>query len=256
MNSYSSAEIQAILLNSLITNGTVDSALDNRPRTENIMHNFHLEDCLYVPDEALKQRLNEYKQWCSDRTGEDPGKLMEEICYLSFRCLSGWESIKSFQSYAPQHDLVISGSTPHWLYLMVYLHLPVEGRTIVAEAKNLEKPVNEAQFSRLCSIIQNKFSRLSHLGVFFTRRGATGFNKHRCLRDAKATQVLFYASTNKFVVVLNDSDILELDKAGALPRILERKIRDVAEGAGISHEISEEWREVMLPDHLSKYQIN
>lgn len=228
-----------------------------------IFDNWNSADYLYSPDDCLISRIADYKQWCETREGEDAGQLMEEIALLTFRCLKGWESIKSYQSYAQQHDLVISGSKSSWFVLMRYLHLPREGRTIVVEAKNLADRVSDSQFSRLCGIIQNKFAETCHLGIFFTRSGASGFpnpseleeaeSRQRRLRDARATQILFHAKTGKFVVVLDHEDLQRLTQKGALPRILEAKIRDVEEAGGLSLQFNENWTEIDLPPHLSRH---
>ncbi len=187
---------------------------------------------------------------------------MEELVFLAFRCLQGWCSIKSYQSYAAQHDLVISGSEGGWLLLMILLHLPPQSGTIVVEAKNLSEAVSDSQFSRLCGVIQNKFSQLCHLGVLFTRFGASGFpdasgsrskKPQRSLKDARATQVLFHARTEKYVVVFSEKDIQALASPGSLVRLLEAKIRDIEEATGLDWSFSEDWREIVLPPHMSKY---
>jgi hypothetical protein len=215
-------------------------------------------DDLYTPDDKLISRINDYNQWCLSKTGEDPGQLMEEIAFLAFRCLKGYQSIQSFQSYAPQHDLVISGNDGSWSLLMDYLHLPQSGRTIVLEAKNLDDDVkvDDKQFARLCGIIDNKFASTCHLGIFVTRNGATGFSFTRVLRDARATQILFHSKTDKFVVVLEHDDLQKLIQQGALPKILEAKIRDVENASNAPLEIDEtgdNWVEIKLPEHLAKY---
>lgn len=207
----------------------------------------------YVPSQRLISRINEYNNWCRTKNSEDPGKLMEEIALLAFRCLKGWDTLESYQSYAPQHDLVISGSKSSWLLLLDYLHLPRSGRTFVIESKNLEKKVTDNQLSRLGGIIQNKFGSTCHLGIFLTRKGATGFTYRRALRDARATQVLFHAKTNKFIVVLDHEDLQKLTKQGGLPRILEAKIRDVENGSDISLEFTDNWKKVNLPSHLAQH---
>jgi len=218
---------------------------------------------LYSPDAVLVARIADYNRWCETKEGEEPGHLMEEIAYLAFRCLEGLESIKCFQSYAAQHDLVVSGSKSKWFLLMQFLHLPREGRTIVVEAKNLADPVSDSQFSRLCGILQNKFDKMCHLGVFFTRSGVSGFPRlsqpdspeprQRSLRDARATQVIFHARTGKFVVALGHEDLQRLLENGALPRILEAKIRDIEDAGGLSLQFDEDWREIDLPSHFSQY---
>ena len=73
------------------------------------------------------------------------------------------------------------------------------------------------------------------------------------MRYAHATQVIFHAKTEKYVVVLTQRDIQELVNPGALPRILEASIRAVEEGTGLPIEFNEAWEEIDLPPHLSQY---
>ena len=138
------------------------------------------------------------------------------------------------------------------------LHLPQKSRTFVVEAKNIQDKVTDQQFSRLCSVVQFKFDVTCSLGIFFSRLGATGFptkntQRQRSLRDSRATQVLFHAKTRIFVVVLDHDDILQLDQIGALPRVLEAKIKDVEEVSGLSLDINPNWNEIDLPPHLKKH---
>lgn len=217
------------------------------------LDNWDYAEDLYVPSQKLISRINEYNNWCKIKKGEDPGKLMEEIALLVFRCLKGWDTLESYQSYAPQHDLVISGSKGSWFLLLDYLHLPRSGRTLIIEAKNLESKVTDNQLSRLGSIIQNKFESTCHLGIFLTRKGATGFTYRRVLRDARATQVLFHAKTNKFIVVLDHEDLQKLTKKGGLPRILEAKVRDVENTSDVFVDFTDNWEKVNLPSHLAQH---
>lgn len=225
-----------------------------------LYENYDFAEKYYVPDEALTSRVAEYERWCGEKREEDPGHLMEELAFLAVRCVRGVEVLKSFQSFAAQHDLVVTGSSPLWMMLMKYLHLDEKHREIVVEAKNESSAISDAQFSRLCGIVQNKFSNC-RLGVFVSRQTASGFpsrdqagqTRQRTLRDARATQALFRAGTNKFVIVLDHEDILSLTKPGSLPRLLESKIRDVDDVSGIPLEYDENWHEVDLPPHLSKY---
>lgn len=223
-------------------------------------------ESLYTPDTDLASRIAEYNQWIECHTGEDRGRLMEQIGLLAFRCLKGWQSIKSYQSYAPQHDLVISGSGGLWFVLMACLHLPISGRTILVECKNLENTVSEAQLARVCSIVDCKFPNTCHLAVILSHSTASGFpardsagmqqrkpRRSRSLRDARATQVLFHAKTAKYVVVLDHHDIQALSEPGGLPRLLEAKVRDVEEVSGLPLEFDEDWKEIDLPPHLSQY---
>lgn len=228
-----------------------------------MMNKWLIPENYFIPDQNLIRRIEDYTEWCAGRKDEDGGLLMEEIAYLAFRCLKGYERIMSYRSYSAQHDLEISGSTKEWILITRYLHLPDTGRSIIVEAKNLDAPVNDQQFSRLCGILENKFKITSHLGVFFTRNGATGFptasKRVTALKDARATQILFHAKTNKFVVVLDDSDIKKLKDKGSLLAILESKIQDVESAtptglpSGFEEEELEDFMKTELPSHLKKY---
>lgn len=261
--SLTESEAQDLLLGNALTPPLVHILGGSGRIDTDFLDNWNVAEYLYSPDETLCQRLNDFKRWCETKTDEDAGELMEELAFLAFRCLKGWDSIKSYQSYAAQHDLVISGSQGTWLLLLMpFLHLPTEGRTIVVEAKNLARAVSDAQFSRLCGIMQNKFDKLCHLGVFFTRYGASGFpdaskgkgkKPQRSLKDARATQVLFHAKTGKNVIVLKEKDILALASPGTLVRLLEEKIRDIEEATGLDLDFDSDWRETILPPHMAKH---
>jgi hypothetical protein len=227
-----------------------------------ILQGYRPADYFYKPDKTLLERIEDYKKWCETREGEDPGQLMEEIALLAFKCLRGWSDIKSYQSYAPQHDLVISGVDLEWVGFISLLRPNFQGRTIVVEAKNLSEKIDDQIFSRLCSILLNVFAESADIGVFFSRLGATGFPddqndrnhiRQRGLRDAQATQIIFHAKTGKSVVVFTNNDILKLVEPGALPRLLESKIRAIEEFSGLPLRFDEEWKEIDLPAHLKKY---
>ena len=135
-------------------------------------------DLLYQPDAIFIKRLEEFRDWCVHKSGEDKGQLMEEIAFLSLRCLDGYESVASFQSYAAQVDLLMSGSTPMWMVLMNHLHLDTKYRSIAVEAKNLDEKVSDNQFSRFCYHMQNMFESTAQLGIFWlfgTSRGKRMF---------------------------------------------------------------------------------
>ena len=245
-----------------------------------IMEHWMLVEKMYQPDDVLKSRIREYEMWCEakekeakegktkkrkkDKTdeddGEDAGRLMEEIALLAMRCLRGYESVVSYQSYPAQIDLLISGSTANWVMLMRYLHLDTSYRAIVIEAKNLSKRVDDKQFSRFCYHLQNTFISTAQLGVFFTRFGATGFptatadptkeSRQRTIRDAQATQIIFHAITKKFVIVLDHNDILKLGEPGYLPRVFEAKIREIEQWSGLE---TGPINLIDLPSHLAKY---
>lgn len=221
-------------------------------------NNWGIIDKLYVPDAMLISRIEDYQRYLEGKNDEDPGKLMEEIAFLAFRCIKGDNDIKSYTSYSQQHDLVVSGSSQEWVFINDFLHLNKAGRTIVVEAKNQKDPVSDAQFSRLCYVVRSKFKDTCYLGVFFSRTRATGFDDKasvRVLRDARATQVIFHAETGKYIVVLEHNDLLELMNRGSLLKLLEEKIRDAEAAAGILRPDMDidEYNEVSLPSHLRKY---
>jgi hypothetical protein len=231
--------------------------LGERTRTE-VLESQGWADLLTKESPQLNERLKDYFDWCAGKKEENPGDLLEEIAYLLFQCFIGVGNVRSFQSYAPQHDLVVDGDSTAWVLLMNYLHLPVSGRTVIVECKNQEKPITDQQFSRLCGILQNKFQDTAHLGIFISHTPATGFPKKgkgvRSLRDSRATQALFHAKTNKYVVVINHDDLVSISKGANFSKILEAKIREVEASTGISLEFDEEWKETLLPPHLLKHR--
>jgi len=230
---------------------------DGRVRSE-ILEAQGWAQLVIMPSPRLNARLKDYFDWCSGSKEENPGNLLEEIAYLLFQCFIGIGNVRSYQSYAPQHDLVVDGDSNAWVYLMQYLHLPISGRTIVVECKNQDKPITDQQFSRLCSILQNKFQDTAHLGVFVSHTPATGFpergKKKRALSDSRATQALFHAKTNKYVVVIDHDDLVSINNGVSFAKILEAKIREVEASTGMNLEFNEEWKETLLPSHLAKHK--
>lgn len=72
--------------------------------------------------------------------------------------------------------------------------------------------------------------------------------------DAKATQVLFHAKTQKFVIVLDERDLLKLKNKGTLIRLIKEKIKDVELASGIRGDFDEDWDEMPdLPPHLRRH---
>jgi hypothetical protein len=242
-------------------------------RISSMFSTFDYYKQLYQPSNDLLARLNDYDTWLDDYNRakqlnnkkdlnllrQQAGALLEEIVLLAFLSLEGHDSVKSFQSYASQHDLLVSGSTGAWSMIIELLHLPQQARTFLVEVKNTHEKVSDAQFSRLCSIMHLKLDTTCALGIFVSREGATGFPerasivRQRSLKDSRATQALFHAKTGKFVIVLDQSDIEQLPKEGALIRILEAKVRDVEESSGLELKYDEQWIEIDLPHHLAKY---
>jgi hypothetical protein len=234
------------------------SQLEGKARAE-VLESQGWEQLIVKVSPKLTERLKDYVDWYSGLKEEDAGNLLEEIAYLLFQCFVGVGNTRSFQSYAPQHDLVVDGDSNAWIVLMQYLHLPSSGRSIIVECKNQEGQISDQQFSRLCSILQNKFEDTAHLGVFISRTPATGFPKRgstqRALRDSRATQTLFHAKTRKYVVVVDHEDLVNINKGISFAKILESKIREVEASTGINLEFNEEWKEILLPPHLAKHKL-
>lgn len=227
---------------------------------EPLLVSYHYFVNLYVPDETLKARIDDYIKWCASGANEDQGQLMEEISFLAFRCCKDAGNIKSYQSFAPQYDLVVSGTLKDgfgWRLLMDYLRLS-KWDTVIVEAKNTDKKVNVEQFTRLCWIIDHMFSDLAGLGVFFSRTGATGFptagSRQRSLKASRAAQIIFHARTGKYVIIIDHDDILKLSEPGALPLLIKAKMRDVEEVTGLPVDYQDDnWRQIDLPEHLNRH---
>lgn len=218
-----------------------------------------LASYLYQADKALSYYLDELDKYTQvtkptlEQT-QEAGKLLEQIVVLVFKGLKGVQSIKSFQSAGPQYDLLVSGDDVAWLNVCKLLYLNTDKRDIVVEAKATKSPLPDKQFARLCSIMDLNLTG-SGLGIFFTLNGATGFpssgsSRQRAVSDCRLRQIIFHAKTNKIIVVLDKSDIFELDKNGTLIQILTRKIRDLFELSGLPTTPATEFCEIDLPTHL------
>lgn len=233
----------------------------NQEKFDMLLNAINNPDFLYIPSDKLMQRVLDYRDWCSKHAAKDPniedaGKLMEEVALLAFSSLRGYNTLLSYQSYADQYDLVISGTSGHWRAILHWLgldNLPV----IVVEAKNTDTKVDVPIFTRLCSIVQNTFDGECGLGVFFTRTGATGFPSEgrpvQSLRYAQARQVIFHAKTNKHLVVLTDMDIDLLLKPGGLLHVLRDKILQIKMLTGSDFRLTPTWHRVELPPHLKQH---
>lgn len=218
-----------------------------------------LASYLYQADKALSYYLDELDKYTQVKKPtleqtQEAGKLLEQIVVLVFKGLKGVQSIKSFQSAGPQYDLLVSGDDVTWLNVCKLLYLNTEKRDIVVEAKATNSPLPDKQFARLCSIMDLNLTS-SGLGIFFTLNGATGFPKagssrQRAVSDCRLRQIIFHAKTNKIIVVLDKSDIFELDKNGTLIQIITRKIRDLFELSGLPTTPATEFCEIDLPTHL------
>lgn len=222
------------------------------------LDNLGLNEYLYDPGEKLIAKIGDYKKLKGTLETEDAGKLMEQIATLAFTSLKGWSNVKNYRSYDAQHDLVIWGDSEDWYFLMIHLRLPLSGRVILVEAKNQKSSISNDQFLRLCSLIQNKFENTCHLGLFLSSTNISGLKKKASqknqrgitLKDAHATQILFHARTKKYIIVLDENDILNLTKKGSLPRILQEKIVEIEAASLLQIEANQEGEIIDLPPYL------
>jgi hypothetical protein len=222
-------------MNPLEANRKIIEALEYLPHGS---ESEQLINWLYTPDPHLSDYLNELKEFLeTEHTStiekQQTGYLLEKILAISFKGLAGYSEIKSYRSSSHQLDLFISGDGSEWDIICDRIYIKHQGcRGIVVEAKAVGSSVSSAQFSRLCSIMSLELCDTVGLGVFFTVEGAAGFPKRGGrkvlgVRDARLCQLLFHAKTGKKIIVLDKDDIFELDRNGALIRILIRKVKEL-----------------------------
>ena len=214
---------------------------------------------LYRPNPKISELLTELKEYIKNNNPskverQRAGELMEQIAFLALCGLEGVNAVKNFQSVSAQYDLLVSGEEVSWRRLFSILGVTNLPKGILVEAKAYAKPIEDKHFSRLCNLIQLNLENSVGIGIFFTIKGATGFpqrdgRRRRAISDCWFRQVLFYAKTNKPIVVLDAEDIFSLDNNGSLIKLLERKISDIEELTGLPVEV-EEWEVIDIPSHL------
>jgi len=222
---------------------------------------------LYTPDSRLSNFLSELETFLkinkpTKEQRQEAGYLLEKILLLAFKGLVGYSEIKNYQSASHQYDLLISGDSPDWDIICDRLYLrdiqQNQGhRGILVEAKAIGDSVSSAQFARLCHVMSMELCSTVGLGVFFTIEGAAGFpkrgeNRVGCVRHARLCQVIYYARSGKKVVVLDRNDIFELDKNGALIRILVRKVKELEELSGLPTASVSDLVDIDLPNYLKE----
>ena len=219
----------------------------------------HLFSYLYQPHPLLGDLILKLESYAKiDRPSkserEDAGRLMEQVAGASFSQLNGVSALKSYQSAAAQYDLLVSGDTLPWSILTKKLYMNDNRRDILVEAKARASKLTDKEFSRVIGILETHLTIVG-LGVFFTLHGATGFPKSespkRSLGACQLRQVLYYAKTDKAIIVFNLHDISSLNRAGALPKLIARKVRALSELSGHPFDPSPPPTEVMLPPHIS-----
>ena len=241
----------------------VVQATKNARFSDSLCETLGIYNALYDPSLSLKRLIASYNSIFDPISGGktkvayttgDAGKIMEQIAYLAFRCLKGLEVFKSFRSAESQIDLVI---TIDPLSLLSFT-LPLKTNKIIVEAKNEDEAISVKSFSRLAALLTYKYSDQSRLGIFFARKGASGFPQHgqprqRTLNDSRAIQVIYHAKTDKYLIVFDHDDIQLLQQPGALIRLIRSKISDVEDLSGIDLEYDGNVEELDdLPPHLAK----
>jgi len=219
---------------------------------------------LYQPHSALGDLLEKLKAYSeiehpSKTERLKAGRLMEQIAGVVFSQIKGASSIESYQSAAAQYDLLVSGDGLGWSALTKALYMKTERRGILVEAKARSKKLTDKEFSRLIAILESHLTTVG-LGVFLTIHGASGFPKpgaaQRALKDCQIRQALYFAKTEKAIIVFDLQDLASLNAAGALPRLIARKIRALS--ALCTHPIDPvpAPKEVTLPLHISSVLKN
>ena len=240
-----------------------------RLREEGYDITFALHTLYYKPHPKLKEVIAKYDIWCqtqpttpSERKVHEAqgGRLMEQLALSAFMGLEGDYEYSSFTSVNTQHDLVIYGDI-RTAWGVIQETIGFDSATpchkVVIEAKNLKHEVDSAYFSRLCFAVQNKYAEQCRLGVFFTRKGAKGFNRRQTLTSARATQILFHASTQKYIVVFDESDIRALLEPGMLIKMLRDKISDIEDmRKTYINQYDGALEDHALPDHLAEVLVN
>lgn len=191
-----------------------------------------LKALLYTPDSRLDGYVSRIKSLAksvrSTKRRQKLGYLLEELCFLAFQGLAGYDTIKSYQSAAPQIDLLINGSDSAWVRLCKTIHISDTSRGMFVEAKAGRGKTGDPELERMCAVLQVHLPNTTALGVLVSLSGITGAGG-RSLSDAALTQVLFYARTGKPIVVLDVDDLDRLLDPGGLVRLLEEKIRSIEE---------------------------
>jgi hypothetical protein len=270
----SKEQMQSDVLHGLRTLHEIHGESAVRRILAEFMKNWRPAQDIYRPSPQLQSRISDYERWHlavngvphSERykyTTENVGQLLEEITFLAFRSIVAETTIKAYESYSAQLDLVVSSTDFNWLTFFTFIGLDTSARTIVVEVKNTDGKVEDKQFGRFCGLLHMVFANSAQLGIIVSRNGATGFpvrgqkRRTKGLTAAQATQILFYAKTNKVVVVLDDADIRRLGEPGMLPLLLEAKIRTIEEWTGLPTKLDETGKEMNdLPVHLKKYELS
>jgi hypothetical protein len=252
----------------------IDGEFAQIKHSRDVSENRLIHEAQYQPSEGLKKYISEFREWCSKNPGKSKaereahnikaGELMEQIAGLAFQSLRGETVIESFYSLEFQLDLAVSGNMAlHWKVINTIIGFHNQRTAkIIIEAKNRNKPIDTTDFSRLCYIVEHQFREQCLLGIFFSRKSASGFtkagNQQRSLKAARATQILFHRKTGKYVIVFDYDDILSLVHPGSLTLLIAEKIEDIENVVGthlidFDNDLPKHTRmNQRLPDHIKQ----
>lgn len=212
-------------------------------------------DELYNPSEVLIGLIDSFLKTDSDKTG----KLLEQIAFRVFYELKGFRCPTTFESEVGQIDLEVTGNDTFIPgFLLPSLHIVHDKSVFIVEAKDRKNRVTTEQFLRLCALLEIHYSNICQLGIFFTRKGASGFPKPERnvsgYKDSRAVQAIFHAKTNRYIIVFDINDIERLKEKGALIKIIKEKIEEIEKSTGKylpneNHQ-SKQGR-VKLPEHIA-----
>ena len=216
---------------------------------------------LYTPDGRLGEYLAKMDPLVQlKRAGEldaaqtqQLGYMLEELALLVFQGLEDIDLVKSYQSAGPQHDLLVSGIDSLWLCICQLLRIK-HFSGILIEAKAWSEKVGDNELQRLGSILAHHLGQTVGLGVFLTLEGASGFpaqgEQSLGLRHSRVTQLVIYHALHKPIVVLDWEDIMCLNEAGALIKVLRRKIDEIEHMTGLPPALASEPVEILLPERM------
>jgi hypothetical protein len=211
---------------------------------------------LYVPSPRLPALIEELEMTPStSATRIQRGRLMEQVAAALFTGLRGWTQIRSYQSAAPQYDLILSGDGARWSTFIKTIFGQVERRALLVEAKATKDKLTEAQMSRVCALVATHL-RTVGLVAFVTISGATGFGakagRSRSVSDCRLRQLVFYAGTSVPVLVFDLNDLKRIAAGENFIRLLVSRITELAELAGVADGTEAEPEEVEVPPHIAQ----
>ena len=165
---------------------------------------------LYTPDSRVDSLVSRVKKLAgsvrSVKQRQKLGYALEDLCLIAFSGLAGFNTIKSYQSVAPQIDLLINGSDTEWQQICKMIRVCDGARGIFVEAKARRGKIGDPDLERICGILQVHLLNTTALGVLVSLSGVTGTSV-RAVSDASLTQQLFYAHTGKPIIVLELHDL-------------------------------------------------